>query len=132
MQLADITSPSKRLLAPLLALAVVACTSTPDVDELGLAQPEVLEDIAVFSGDPDRPFEERGRVKGFVCYRSPFQLELKSQEAAIRDMRRQAIDRGGNAIARVNCTVREQRDWVRNCLATMTCTGVAVTVDQPQ
>lgn len=122
----------KRLLPVLLSLVLVACAASPDVDELGLAQPLAYEAVTVLEGEPDGSFSELGRVRGSICYRSTFDFELKSRDAAIRDMRRQAAELGADTIIRLDCQSRRKRDWLSNCLATLSCSGLAVRTDPAQ
>ena len=120
---------SRRSLPVLLVLGLGGCASSPDVDELGLAQPLAYESVTVTEGEPTESFTERGVVRGSVCYRSTFEFELKSKDAAIREMRRQAAEMGANAIIRLQCQSLKRRDWLRNCLAEINCTGVGVSYD---
>ena len=113
-------------------------TKIEDASDLSPNELRQLEQIPLYNADTGLIYRPVGQVNGLSCYASvllgwtPALSELNGrtpQEAAIKQLRIQAMRAGANAVLNSTCLHYESIDWANNCWESWICVGDAIRVE---
>ena len=124
----------KALAAPLLAATILAgCAgsgSSPylgDIPDAKRAEVDAMPDLE----DKElslRPHEVLGKVEGVSCKRS-FWGSMPRWDETIQLTKYEAMKKGANAIAHLECGAPEGRSYTKLCFDTIRCTADAIRLE---
>ena len=124
----------KALAAPLLIVAMLpGCASTggsaylADIPDARRAEVDAMPDLA----DKElsqRPYETLGKVEGVSCKRSYWGSSPRWDDT-IRLVKYEAMKKGANAIAHLECGAPEGRSYTKLCFDSIRCTADAIRLE---